>query len=281
MPSTRVISFTEDAEVGNAEDSAVAGNGPEHPPTQEISASAPEAIDTEKTESPSSRESARVSKRRSFSPSFVKRSRKGASFKTETNPHIHKHVVSIKGFSPSQIEVTLNVEIQHTLSWDVEIKEMFDRDGDGVPDRMMPEGSCNLYLFPAITTARTDGVDGTKTIVAEGGMLKTLQALIVAVAGDPTCGLFDHPDLVGAMPMHAITVANTPAAIVTSRLAYTAAPHLITQVHAKHRAGFPLFTGESSLHICCVNQQEDLVSKAAPLPLSRRALPPIAPSFAS
>ena len=28
------------------------------------------------------------------------------------------------------------LEIQHTLSWDVEIKELFDRDGDGVPDRI-------------------------------------------------------------------------------------------------------------------------------------------------
>ena len=31
---------------------------------------------------------------------------------------------------------------------------------------MMPEGSCNLYLFLATTTAHTDGIDGTKTIVA-------------------------------------------------------------------------------------------------------------------
>ena len=30
-------------------------------------------------------------------------------------------------------------------------------------------------------------------------------------------------------------------------------------MHVNHRAGFPLFAGESLLHIACVNQQEELL----------------------
>ena len=78
-----------------------------------------------------------------------------------------------------------------------------------------------------------------------------------AVAG----GASGESDAVGAFPIHAVTVANTEDAIVMSGMLLEARPQLLTQVHALHRAGFPLFTGESSLHICCVNKRVDLLNK--------------------
>ena len=76
----------------------------------------------------------------------------------------------------------------------------------------------------------------------------------------PLCA--QQPDAVGALPIHAITVANTDEAVALSGELNEAMPdRLLGQVHVLHRAGFPLFTGESSLHICCVNKREDLLCK--------------------
>ena len=79
------------------------------------------------------------------------------------------------------------------------------------------------------------------------------------MATDPTCKLMAVPDLVGAFPLHAIIVANTSESTVLAADIYRANPRLLMQVHVLHRAGFPLFTGESSLHIAAANEQETLL----------------------
>ena len=52
---------------------------------------------------------------------------------------------------------------------------------------------------------------------------------------------------------------HAPTAPCVRALARVKSPQLIKQTHVLHRAGFPLFTGESSLHICAVNQREALL----------------------
>ena len=47
--------------------------------------------------------------------------------------------------------------------------------------------------------------------------------------------------------------------MATASMVFRANPRLLLQLHVKHRAGFPLFTGESILHVCCVNLHEGLL----------------------
>ena len=162
--------------------------------------------------------------------------------------------LQVAGVSPKELNVRLDTTGQNTLVWDEALEAA---DGSAT----LPQGSANLYLFPAITT------DDGATVEAEGGMLQILQALLLAVCTETD--IFDcQADVVGAMPLHSLMVANTPAAIETCRRVYTANPRLLLQLHRKHRAGFPLFTGESTLHICAVNQQEELLVYLVQLALS-------------
>ena len=94
-----------------------------------------------------------------------------------------------------------------------------------------------------------------------GRCSRRAEEVVLAAATDKSSKLFDEPDAVGAYPIHAVTVANTDDAIVMSGMLLDAKPELLTQVHGMHRAGFPLFAGESSLHICCVNKRVDLLNK--------------------
>ena len=98
------------------------------------------------------------------------------------------------------------------------------------------------------------------TMQPEGRQLDTLKALFVCIATDTSCDFVETPDVVGAFPIHALLVANTDASIALVELMIRIAPtRLITQTHTDHRAGFPLFTGESSLHVCAVNCREELL----------------------
>ena len=153
--------------------------------------------------------------------------------------------------SAESVALTLDTSGQHTLSW----TEPLSLKGSG---DALPAGSCNLYLFPA--------VNGTPV---SGELLSVLQELLLAADVDESSKLFDVSDAVGAFPIHAVTVANTNDAIVMSGMLLEAKPSLLTQVHAMHRAGFPLFTGESSLHICCVNKRVDLLNKMIDLASER------------
>ena len=109
----------------------------------------------------------------------------------------------------------LDVSGQHTVSWG---STLVAEDGSGE----LPSGRCNLYLYPAIMTR-----DGA-TIIPEDGALDILQRLIVAICTDSKCRtLVEWGDVVGAMPVHALMVANTPAAITACRAVYRVNPALI------------------------------------------------------
>ena len=111
----------------------------------------------------------------------------------EENPFVHSHAFAVANAEPGRVAVRLDTSGQHTLSWDVKLKAS---DGSGT----LPAGSLNLYLFPAMATS-----DG-ELYVPEGGALALLQAVLVAIGTDPSSSLFDQPDLVGAMPIHALAV---------------------------------------------------------------------------
>ena len=161
-------------------------------------------------------------------------------------PHKLHHVALIGNTIP--VEATLDTTAQHTLSW----KSSITFDG-----ATLPKASCNLYTFPLCCAlgGTNDGIKFTPT----GGQLKVLKQLLIALAIDEACPFFFQQDEVGAFVMHAIVVCNTEPALELSAEIYRRVPKLLTQTHVLHRAGFPLFTGESSFHICCVNRREDLL----------------------
>ena len=128
--------------------------------------------------------------------------------------HTHHHTLqSVKGVVPTTVQISLNVAGQHTLSWTTSLTPA---DGDVQEEDVLPAGSCNLYLFPMITTE-----NGT-SLVPQADMLVALQTLFLAIATDVSCTLLDIQDVVGALPMHAITVANTAEAISMAEMMYTA-----------------------------------------------------------
>ena len=169
-------------------------------------------------------------------------------------PHKLHHVALIGNICP--VEATLDTTAQHTLSW----KSSITFDG-----ATLPTASCNLYTFPLCCApgGSNDGIKFTPT----GGQLKVLKQLLVALAIDEACPFFFQQDEVGAFVMHAIVVCNTEPALELSAEIYRRVPKLLTQTHVLHRAGFPLFTGESSFHICCVNRREDLLCELLQLAL--------------
>jgi hypothetical protein len=61
---------------------------------------------------------------------------------------------------------------------------------------------------------------------------------------------------VGAFPIHALIVCNTPAALELSMEVFEVAPKMLTRVHDPTKGPFG---GESSLHILTVNCHEDLL----------------------
>ena len=164
------------------------------------------------------------------------------------NPFIKPYTLDAPALEPSKLKVFLDVIGQTTISWGSPIAL------NGVGGSELPAGACNLYLFPTVTLT-----SGT-TMRPEGRQLDTLKALLVCIATDPSCDFVETPDVVGAFPIHALLVANTDASIALVELMIRIAPtRLITQTHTDHRAGFPLFTGESNLHVCAVNCREELL----------------------
>ena len=67
-----------------------------------------------------------------------------------------------------------------------------------------------------------------------------------------------HPpsSQVGAFPIHALTVCNSPESIALVLELCRQRPDLMSLTHVRHRAGMPIFLGESTLHIFAVNQRE-------------------------
>jgi hypothetical protein len=173
-----------------------------------------------------------------------------------TFPKHGRHIYVVLVGNKSRVEATLDTTAQHTLSW----KSSITFDG-----ATLPTAACNLYTFPLCCAlgGTNDGIKFSPT----GGQLKVLKQLLVALAIDEACPFFFQQDEVGAFVMHAIVVCNTEPALELSAEIYRRVPKLLTQTHVLHRAGFPLFTGESSFHICCVNRREDLLCELLQLAL--------------
>lgn len=188
------------------------------------------------------------------SPSLAKRLTSRISTKAMVPPSYRftETVSTGEWFTADSVTLTLDTTGQHTLSWDIELTLKAS------PTVVLPPGACNLYLFPA--------VDGKPV---SDRPLAVLNQLLLAIVLDKACTFFDRSDEVGAFPIHAITVANTDDAVALSGELVTARPSLLTQVHVNHRAGFPLFAGESCLHICAVNVREALFCKMIDLTVSQ------------
>lgn len=174
-----------------------------------------------------------------------------------TNPFQLHTTLSVPGLNPEAIEVKLDIATQHTLSWDSALAD----GATGV--ELIGAGSCCLYVYPTVT----DAISGVSA-VASGPSLEALDRLITEIVKGES-GFDEATDEVGAYMQHAITVANTDAALGLVESLFRAKPRLLRQVHARHRLGFPLFTGESSLHILAVNRRESLLRTLIELAVSR------------
>ena len=167
---------------------------------------------------------------------------------------VHSYTVTAPSLEPEHVELTLDVSGQHTLSWSVPFASK------DTPAEQVPAGSCNLYLFPALASGTSEPLSAPQ--------LHALRALFVAMLSEPS-PLWQEPDMVGAYPIHALGVANTAEALALLEAVYEENPRLLMQVHTKHRAGFPLFTGESGLHVLAVNNREDMLCRMIELCVSK------------
>ena len=158
-------------------------------------------------------------------------------------PHVMHHVALLSG--NSAVQTTLDTSGQHLLTWNSSI--MLDC-------VTLPAASCNLYQFPLCTR-----VASGPQFMPSGTQLEALKQLLIALATDEKCPFFTTPDEVGALIMHAFVVGNTETSLELAAEIYRKVPKLVAQTHAMHRGGVPLFVGESSLHICCVNRRENLL----------------------
>lgn len=174
----------------------------------------------------------------------AKRSSKAAASAAR---HSYSTTIHVAGLEPSSgVTVSLDVSGQHTLSWD----DALSYGGKVV----LPAGTANLYLYPALTTREGE------RLVPSGPGLQALNGLVLAIATSGS-GLDEIADEVGAFMQHALTVSNTPQGLVVVEQLLISKPSLLTQVHVNHRVGLPLFAGESSLHICAVNRREELLCR--------------------
>ena len=129
-------------------------------------------------------------------------------------------------FTDPPTDITLDHSGQHTLVWDQPICH------DGV---CIAPGKCLLYTYPS-------GYAGEQ--------LALLDLVVVHLGTTP---LFEKPDAVGAYPIHATLVCNTPAGLNVSFAALQKNPRLLLQVHGYDGP----FAGETSLHIMCANKLDD------------------------
>lgn len=160
--------------------------------------------------------------------------------------------VPLEGLQPSTLLVSFDIDAPHTLSWEEDVhqpdssKATIDViDGHVVP--VLPKGSCCLYVFPKVTTEW----DPTGSNASEDGV-RVLRQILSCLASKTNA--FQVPDPVGAFPIHALVVCNSPQSLQVSMSLYREHPQWLMQVHA---AAGP-FSGESALHILAVNKCEEL-----------------------
>ena len=126
------------------------------------------------------------------------------------------------------IQLQQNTQGQHTLSWKEPLK------GRGTT---LPAGDCNLYGFPRCSFGTRVGV------LPDDDQIELLVELLLAAAA-PREHIFFRRDPSGALPVHAILIANNPEALSLVLQLYAAVPSLLMQLHGP---GF--FVGESGLHV--------------------------------
>lgn len=145
--------------------------------------------------------------------------------------------------------VSLETEGQSTLRWEHPIF----LNGIYVPVPTDSRG-LNLYTYPS----------GYK-----GEQLELLSGILLHLGANTA--ILEQPDAVGAYPIHALLIADTPEAHALVIALLELNPALMLQVHS---ASGP-FAGEGCLHILCVNQREELACRMvelAELSLTREQL---------
>ena len=128
--------------------------------------------------------------------------------------------------------------------------------GKGVGEATaLPAMTANLYLYPKVTV--DGGSTRSLTPPEQDGFL---QLLLLLLADGEATALFQRCDAVGAAPLHALLVANTPQALELAMCLLWAQPTLLLQVHA----AWGPFDGESVLHVLAANRQEGLLVDGLP-----------------
>ena len=140
-----------------------------------------------------------------------------------------------------EFTLTHSTLTQHTISWEQPVVHP--------SGTVMPPGTCNIYQFPAIAFGSGWASEAT------GATLEVLCWVMTRAAAEPQ-RVFWRTDASGGYLIHALLIANTPAALkLVHRLVITW-PHLLVQ---GHRPG--PFWGETILHILAVNNRvEDMCS---------------------
>ena len=181
--------------------------------------------------------------------------------------------LKVPGLMPSKIDCSLDIVGQHTIQWQGPIAIKGETPAGKSKNRRssmqnqltegtsLPTGSVNLYTYPTIATkvVGEDGKVAERKYKVEGAQLLALRQLVKAVFLSQTEAMSTHSDEVGAFPIHALVVGNTPEALELATEIFEAKPSLLKILHTTSRAGLPLFFGESTLHILCVNQQEAML----------------------
>jgi hypothetical protein len=107
----------------------------------------------------------------------------------------------------------------------------------------LPKGSCLLYLYPKVMTS-------LERVQPSAAGVEVLRQMLLAIAAGTSA--FTVPDPVGAYPLHALVVCNSPESLDHSIELYRRHPKWLKQVHAPSGP----FFGESSFHIVAVNKCE-------------------------
>jgi len=149
--------------------------------------------------------------------SLVRKSR------TKTSPnegHIVKYVATLHGFVPASVAVTFDVmHPQQQLSWEADIMEEDDA------NLALPAGSSSLMCYPTVCTL----LDPQGVAASQAGG-RVLRQMVICLALETDA--FDKCDGVGANPIHALLVCNTPESLALSMELYRLCPRLLTQLHA-------------------------------------------------
>jgi len=127
-------------------------------------------------------------------------------------------------------------------------------------------GSCNLYLFPRVTT---DGPSAlAPSALAPPETVAILTEALVWLAKHSS--VMEMTDGVGAYPVHALMVANTEASLSAAFAIFEAVPALLKLTHAlSSTSASHVFAGESSLHVACANKAEEVLVRLVRLAVER------------